>query len=68
MSRRGQSAAGLKNSGMVIACPMPMSRSQDSATPAMFMDWHKKSAEIAWIRVNVSPEISSYKAGWMARG
>jgi len=34
----------------------------------MFMDWHKKSAEIAWIRVNVSPEISSYKAGWMARG
>jgi hypothetical protein len=64
----GQSAVGLKNSGMIIACPMPMSGSQDSATPAMLMDWHEKSDEIAWIRVNVSPQISSYKAGWMASG
>ena len=41
----GYSALELKNSGMVMACPMPMSRSRCSAIPAIVIDRQEKKAE-----------------------
>ena len=41
----GYSALELKNSGIVMACPMPISRSLDSAIPAIVIDRQEKNAE-----------------------
>jgi hypothetical protein len=40
----GYSAFEPKNSGIVIAWPMPISRSRDMARPAMVIDRHEKNA------------------------
>ena len=45
MSFSGYSAFELKNSGIVIAWPMPISRSRDSASPAMLIDRQEKKAD-----------------------
>ncbi len=41
----GYRAEELKNSGIVIAWPMPMSRSRATTTPASVIDRQEKNAE-----------------------
>jgi hypothetical protein len=45
MTRVGYSALELKNSGIVMACPIPISRSRCRARPAMVIDRQEKKAE-----------------------
>src|SRR5689334_17854501 len=45
MIATGYSALEAKNSGIMIACPMPISRSRDSTSPAIVIDRQEKNAE-----------------------
>lgn len=45
ISRIGYSALELKNSGIVMACPIPISRSRLRARPAIDIDRQEKNAE-----------------------
>ena len=69
-TRSGYSAFELKNSGIVIAWPMPISRSRDNASPAMLMDRQEKNAEpstttaavarsLSGLPVNATPRIAA---------
>ncbi len=58
MRRSGYSALELKNSGMVIAWPIPISRSRDRASPAMLMDTQEKNAEPSTTMAAVASSFS----------